>query len=65
MLNPFEERIVAELRRLNRTFQKVTSILLACVLGVPDRTVRDYLRRMEHSGLVHRPRGRCSGWVAA
>lgn len=54
---------VPELRKLNRRCGPVFSTLLADLLGVNDRTMRYWLRKLEQAGLVERPYGPRSGWM--
>lgn len=64
--SPFERGpLVRTLRELNRWRQgPVVSPLLADHLGLSERTVRQYLARLEQAGMVRRPAGPRSGWVA-
>lgn len=65
-LSPFEQGpLVRTLRDLNRWKRgPVVSTTLAECLGISQRTARYYLTRMEQAGMVKRPAGPRSGWVA-
>jgi len=64
-MTPFEKHVIKLLRELNRTYGAVVSYLLAVRLGMPDRTVRWWLKRIEKVwGRIARPYGDRSGWVA-
>lgn len=57
--------IVTTLRDLQRWCGgPVAGPVVADHVGLPPRTARYYLARLEQAGLVHRPAGPRSGWVA-
>lgn len=63
--NPFHDRVVEQLKWLeHRSIARVSSVVLADILGVSDRTLRYHLRRLEAAGRVVRPEGPKSGWAA-
>ncbi|MEO8608890.1 MAG: hypothetical protein ABI690_13445 [Chloroflexota bacterium] len=57
--------ILQALRELRRTFRRVYSYHVAMEINKGERMTRYYLVRLESAGLVVRPLGRHSGWVAA
>lgn len=57
-----EDKILMMLKRLNRTFGAIHSMLLALYLEMSDRTVRWWLRKLEEAGKVVRPYGKHRGW---
>lgn len=63
--SPFERGpVLHRLHELNARSGPVVSTLLADHVGIPERTTRLYLQRLEYAGLVKRPAGPRSGWVA-
>ena len=52
-----------EVRALNRVAGPVVGSRLAELLGLPERTVRHWLRQLESAGYVTRPYGQRKGWV--
>lgn len=65
-VSPYERDVVARrLRELNRSCGPVPSMSVAAHLGIPDRTARHYLARLEKAGYVRRPAGVRSGWAVA
>jgi hypothetical protein len=64
-LNPFELLIVLpKLKDLNCAAGPVKGSVLAELNGWPERTTRYWLRRLEETGLVTRPYGKRSGYLA-
>lgn len=60
---PFDARLLATLRRCERYMQgPVSSKALAQRLGIPNRTVRHHLLKLEKRGCVYRPGGERSGY---
>lgn len=63
--SPYERGpVLRVLHNLNETAGPVMSGMLADHVGIPDRTARLYLKRLENAGLVQRPDGPRSGWLA-
>jgi hypothetical protein len=63
----FEDRILDTLRSLSRAQggRPVRTTRLAVELGQSTWTTWYYLTRLEARGLIHRPGGKKSGWLAA
>ena len=63
--SPYERgKVLGTLHDLNKISGPVRSPMLADHVGIPERTARLYLRRLENAGLVKRPHGPRSGWIA-
>lgn len=60
-----EAKVLEALRQLNREITQVFSFDVAAEIEKSARLVRLYLARLEQAGLVQRPNGKNSGWVAA
>ena len=65
MVNAYEKDVVLKaLRDLNVAAGPVIARVLAELNGWSERTTREWLRRMETAGMVGRPGGDRSGWMA-
>lgn len=61
----FDDVLLPKLRELNRRCGPIHSQLLADLLGVSERAMRNYLRLLEQIGMVARPFGQRRGWLVA
>lgn len=62
-MNPFLEQVLAHLRDLNQQHGAIHARELAEPLGKSERTVRQYLSRLESQQLIARPLGPRGGWL--
>lgn len=64
-MKPFEKDVVLpRLKELNQAAGPVIARVLAELNGWSERTTREWLRRLESAGMVIRPMGDRSGWMA-
>lgn len=64
-MSPFEKDVLLpKLLELNRWAGAIYAVLLADHIGIPERSARHYLKRMELAGAVSRPYGQRRGWIA-
>ena len=62
-MSPFEKDVLLpKLQELNRWAGAICAVLLADHTGIPERSARHYLKRMEKAGMVERPYGPRKGW---
>jgi DNA-binding transcriptional ArsR family regulator len=60
-----QNELIQVVRSINRATDKpARTLAIAIRMAASERTVRWHLARLEAMGLVERPDGRCSGWVA-
>lgn len=64
-LSEVELQVLQALRELRHHFTRVYSYHVAMEINKCERTARYILARLEAAGLVARPAGKLSGWVAA
>lgn len=65
ILNDVELQVLQALRELRHSFKRIYSYHVAMEIGKGERMARYYLARLEAAGLVTRPKGKLSGWMAA
>jgi hypothetical protein len=70
-MSPFEQLLIDTLRDLQPPIERqtrkccVSSVTLSSRLPATERNIRHYLKRLEESGRVYRPKGRFGGWRVA